>query len=104
MIGVESKALTFQIEEEKRARVMPTCGYCKDCQHWESDAIRREGLMSGSELGFGFCRIAECKTGEPKEVGNRLACGDGYDYGALLCKPDFGCVQFEARREAQWST
>lgn len=86
---------------------------CRDCKHWEPpEANERQGPVW---RGLGVCGATRpiwemseyshdiggdkfTAEGESK----RSFVKDGSNYmAALLCRPDFGCVEFEERPNAE---
>jgi hypothetical protein len=75
-------------------------GLCKDCRHWETiEEIRALRLpVSDWNADFGMCRVANGESGNPERREQKCFAEDGEHYKACLrTKPDFGCVQFEAK-------
>jgi hypothetical protein len=68
------------------------CGYCKDCKWWITT-----GEWRYERHGLGTCELVN-PLEEITDTSGIMACGDGYDAsGSFHTKPDFGCVQFEAK-------
>jgi hypothetical protein len=57
---------------------------CKDCKHWEID-----------KSAFHLCGIC-CREGCPGAPMETVS-GDGYNSGFLYTKPEFGCVEWQAK-------
>lgn len=65
------------------------CGRCKDCQWWRCE-----------DSEFGECELAQSCSGVPKYPHTKAAAHDVEGYHAsLYTAPDFGCVQFEPRKQ-----
>ncbi len=75
---------------------MAECGHCKDCKWWD----RENGWPT--RRWEGECQLAATESDNPLH-GEALAVAlDGESYIAKLqTAPDFGCVQWEAKPDAQ---
>ena len=87
---------TFLVDEEKRTRYRPTCGYCRDCKHWDAagDLI---GMVGEVDEGFGQCQLSDVDNNDPRVYVKLLAIGECYAFGSVRCKAEYGCVQWEAK-------
>ena len=85
-------------------------GNCKTCIHWSKDNLGRVEKY----LGLGICKNVrlfsesvdrvDLKKQEwhlSKEAADKLAFAQDAEYyeAYLLTKPEFGCVQYEAKNE-----
>jgi hypothetical protein len=68
---------------------------CETCRHWE----KKPGHFNQSNhSGYGRCVIAAGYAGEPDIDDVMAYATDSEDYEAqLMTKPNFGCVQWEAK-------
>jgi hypothetical protein len=68
---------------------------CETCKHWENSGLR---VNQGYPYpGYGVCKRATGHSG-PDEKDALAYADDAEDYEAYLrTKPNFGCVQWEAK-------
>ena len=73
-----------------------TMGNCRDCKHWDKGApMGGWGLCALGHSAFGVARYSEPQYSDSLAY----AQGGGDHWGAWLnTKPDFGCVQWAAKK------
>jgi hypothetical protein len=75
-------------------------GYCKDCKFWDEHKPDEdeEEFFEERRRNWGFCRLGESRGGEPITEGTLVYASDSEMYIAHLeTRPEFGCIQFQAK-------
>ncbi len=65
---------------------------CSTCRHWK----RYSGPLS--DMVYAYCARGSSEFCEPDDKTSRAYATGGDGGAALLTYPDFGCIQWEARR------
>lgn len=74
-------------------------GICRDCEHW-MEPETNPYFVQDDEALWGLCEISWSKGGRPIEPNAKFVALDNESYQAdLHTRWDFGCNQFEQRRE-----
>ena len=78
-------------------------GNCRDCKHWDKQALVGRHSGYGQKLrGYGMCSVIIDDYGNNDIHDTAFVMGGDYadTAGELLTKPDFGCVLWEADADA----
>ena len=77
-------------------------GNCKDCRHWTPPGtpISLASQRTNYE-GFGECERTGVEGGAGGQGRLALAYDDAGVFAILATKPEFGCVQFEAKEDVR---
>jgi hypothetical protein len=75
-----------------------TIGYCRDCCHWGDRSFAVPGVTDFAPKETGFCRLSVSIGAKPQHPESLAVAADHEGYkSVLITRPDYGCIQFQAR-------